>query len=105
MRIFINAAVIGVSLLLSGTASADEASIIAVPTAWRMEDYMNGGVDVWYSGAACPTGHLILSPNAPSDTKNRFWSLIMTAKVARVPVGVYYDTATCVVTHFFMVEQ
>lgn len=81
--------------------------IEAVPTAWRLQDYMNGALTTWYTGSSCASGQLILDVNAPADSKNRYWSLVMSAKMANKPIGVYYTVVNggCYITNFYLKEQ
>lgn len=94
-----------VACMNSQVAGATERSLSAVPTAWRLQDYMNGEIIIWYSGSACPVGRLTLSANAPGEVKSRFWSLIMSAKMNRSKVGIFYDDANCVITSFLFFEE
>lgn len=91
--------------LLASGAEAAEASFVAVPTAWRLEDYTSGIVAAYFTPSQCAQGQIVLPASMSNEVKNRFWSLVMTAKVARKPIGVFYDTTTCAVTHFFMAEE
>jgi hypothetical protein len=84
-------------------AQAD--AIVAVPTNWRLENYSaNGGVNLWYTGSPCASGGLILPASATEDTKDRLWSLILTAKASSRPVGIIYhsDSGNCVIDSFYM---
>jgi len=91
--------------LLASNAEAAEAQFVAVPTAWRLEDYANGSVAAYFTPSQCAQGQILLPASMSNEVKNRFWSLVMTAKVARKPIGVFYDTTTCTVTKFFMAEE
>jgi hypothetical protein len=73
----LSAAGLAASIPLSG-ALAD--AIEAVPTAWRLENYVGTtGVAAWYTGSTCTNGGLGFNASATVDDKNRFWSLVMTA--------------------------
>jgi hypothetical protein len=88
----------------TSNASADS-FFEAVPTAWRLQDYLNGGVTVYYTPSTCSSGQIILSPStATTDMMNRFWSLILTARVSGLTIGVYYNPSTCLVTSFYLKE-
>lgn len=90
---------------LSSTACAAEALVTAVPTAWRLQNYVGGNVVVWYTGVtACSSGGLIMPSGSTAEEKNRFWSLIMTAKAAAKPVLVYYDNVNCNISSFGYLE-
>jgi hypothetical protein len=62
------------------------------PAAWRLQDYpgMTPAVTVWFTGSSCSNGNLSFPPSASIDDQNRFWALIMAAKLAGQTVGVYY---------------
>lgn len=89
--------------------SAVRADIIeAVPTAWRLENYVGAtGVAAWYTGSPCTTGALSFNSSATADDKNRFWSLVMTAKVSGKPIGVAYTnvSGSCQIVSFYLKEQ
>lgn len=91
--------------LIASEATAAEASFVAVPTAWRLEDYTNGIIAAYFTPSQCTSGQILFPASASNEVKNRFWSLVMTAKVARKPIGVFYDTTTCQITHYFMAEE
>lgn len=81
--------------------------LYAVPTAWRLENYIGGIVAVYYSNSSCANGALIFTSSATADDKNRFWSLVMTAKVANKPIGINYSVVgeQCQISSFFLLEQ
>lgn len=89
--------------------SAGHADIIeAVPTAWRLENYVGAtGIAAWYTGSPCATGNLSFNSSATADDKNRFWSLVMTAKVSGKPIGVAYVnvSGSCQIVSFYLKEQ
>ncbi len=109
MRILKAALATGIFLTgFTGTsqAFADEGLLEAVPTAWRLQDYGDGAVVMYYTGAAqCNQGELILPASAPADSKNRLWTLILSAKVTGKVVGVYYNPTTCTVNSFYLKES
>lgn len=77
----------------------------AVPTNWRLSNYIGAaGVVVWYTGSSCTNGVLNFPSSATADDKNRFFSLILSAKISLKIVGVYYETVTgtCQITSFYI---
>ena len=88
---------------LSSPAFADTL-IETSPNAWRLQDYVGGQMNVYYTGSPCTYGLLVMA--GTSDENNRFWSMIMSAKIAGKFVGVYYNpTDGCTVTSFYLKEQ
>lgn len=84
---------------------ASTMSIMEVPTAWRPENYTGNGVVAWFTSAACSNGNQIhFGSDATTDDKNRFWSVAMTAKIASKKVFVYYDSTTCNIVSFGLLE-
>jgi hypothetical protein len=83
-------------------AQAD--GIVAVPTNWRLQDYGGGAINLYYTGAPCTSGALVLVSSAPEGTKDRLWSTILTAKLSNRPVGIFYhvDASTCIIDSFYM---
>ncbi len=88
-------------LLTAVPAQADQ--IVAVPTSWRLQDYTNGGINLWFTGSQCTNGGLVLLPSVPDGSKDRLYSLILTAKTTNRPVGIFYhfDGTNCVIDSFY----
>jgi len=95
--------------LVSMNIFAANVPISATPTAWRLQNCTGDGVVAWFTGSTCTNGQLTFSSNATNDDKNRFWSVIMAAKVAGKPVVVYYEDsaapAQCIITSFLLKEE
>lgn len=91
-----------VGAFFSNAALAD-AYIEVVPTGWRLQNYVNGNVAVYYTGSPCVSGSLTFPGNISPTELNRFWSLVMTAKATGHTIGVYYETVsgTCQITSFY----
>lgn len=88
-------------------ADAAELSIQAVPTAWRLQNYHDGGngrIVIWYTGASTCTPStaqgLSLPVAATATEKSRLWNTIAMAKSQFMKVIVFYDSATCVISSF-----
>lgn len=81
--------------------------IEAVPTAWRLQNYIGGPMVVYFTGSPCQNGQIWMPTSATSDEENRFYSMIMSAKISGKEVGVYYtyDGASCIVTSFYVKES
>jgi hypothetical protein len=96
----LGAALLGVSAL---PASALANNIEAVPTGWRMENYIaSQTVVLWFTGASeCTMGKL--AADMSQDDYNRLWSLVMTAKATGKPVGIYYNASggVCTIGSFY----
>jgi hypothetical protein len=96
-----------VTLLLSISLSAAPAfadnSIEAIPTGWRLQNYISNTIQIAFTGSICINGSLNFSASATSEDKNRFWSLILTAKATGKAVGVFYETVSwnCNITSFY----
>ena len=62
------------------------------PAAWRLQDYVGASpaVTVYFTGSSCTNGSLSFPPGTSIDDQNRFWSLVMAAKLAGQTVGIYY---------------
>jgi hypothetical protein len=87
------------------TAAFADTEIQAVPTNWRLQNYIGGsGVVAWFTGSTCTNGALNFPSSATADDKNRFFSLILSAKISSKTVGVYYETVSgnCQITSFFI---
>ena len=82
---------------------AAQVFINAIPTNWRLENYPGDTVAAWYTGSSCPSGQLALVGFSAND-KNRFFALILSAKIAGSKVIVSYDntTSACTIVSFGM---
>jgi hypothetical protein len=87
---------------LPSMASAN--SLEAVPTGWRLENYIsNHTVKLWFTPATeCTSGGIEVG-SMSQDDHNRLWSLILTSKIANRPVGIYYNASAgnCTMISFY----
>ena len=98
-------AAIGAVLLAGAYPAMAESNLEVVPSSVRMEDYLDGAINLWFTPSTCTNGHVYLPASAPADSKSRLWSLILTAKATGKVVGIFYDPASCVITHFYSSEN
>jgi hypothetical protein len=86
--------VVAALAFLSGSMAmgpAHAVNLTAVPMGWRLENYPGDAVVLWFTGApGCTNGRLALPASASKDDVNRLWSLILTAKIAQIPVALEY---------------
>ena len=93
--------------LLALTAAPSPAvanSLEAVPTGWRLENYIsNHAVKLWYTPATECTNGGIEVGSMTQDDHNRLWSLILTSKITNRSVGIYYDAnaGNCTMISFY----
>ncbi len=80
--------------------------MVAVPTGWKLQNYVGNNVVAYYTGSACTYGGVQFPSGATIDDMNRFWSVIMTAQTTGAFVFVIYDNsaapASCIITSFGM---
>ena len=78
----------------------------AVPTAWRLQDYLGGAIHIWFTGSSCSNGNLTLLASVPEGVKDRLWSTVMSGKLARHPVIIYYrvEGGGCIIDNFSLKE-
>lgn len=92
--------------LMSASTSAAEVPISAIPTKWHLQNYISNNVVVWFSGSSCNSGQLTFNASADINDKNRFWSMVMAAKIASKKITVYYDNSAspnqCIITSFIL---
>lgn len=95
-----------VSVSASEMAHADDVlGVEAVPTVWRIENYIaEHRVVLWFTGAAGCTNGALNGSGMTQDDYNRLWSLILTAKASNRTIGVRYTAAsgTCNIVSFYM---
>lgn len=88
---------LGLLLVFFGFHAGAAAAMVQmsdVPTTWRLENYPGGVVTVWFTPSPCTNGGLNFPPNTTLADVNRFWSLILAAKLSNRKVFVYYDNAS-----------
>jgi hypothetical protein len=76
------------------------------PAAWRLQDYpgQTPAVTAWFTGSSCTNGQLSFPSGASIDDQNRFWALIMAAKIAGQTVGIYYyvSGSACFLNSYYL---
>lgn len=81
-----------------------QVSISAVPTSWRLQEYIPDNLAIWFSGSSCVNGQLLLPSTASSETKKRLWATILAAKNSGHKVFVYYSvdstTGACLIQSY-----
>lgn len=105
IKLFISCITVAVASITWSEAS-QAANLEVVPTAWRLQDYTDGAITIWYTGSTCTQGQLILPNTVNNDSKDRLWSLILTAKAASKSVGVFYHyepSVGCLIDSFYLV--
>jgi len=93
-----------VGIFAVGPAFAD-AQVSGNPSTWQLANYLGGDVTVFNTGATCIYGQMQMpSSLTSSDDRNRFWSMILTAKVTGRNVTVRYETTSglCRITNFYI---
>ncbi len=86
----------------SGAAMAN--GIEAVPTGWRLENYVSShSVVLWFTGAPDCTNGQMTGAGMSQDDYNRLWSTILTAKATSQKVGIYYNASggNCTIVSFY----
>ncbi len=104
LRLFMSCVAFSFSSMV--TADLASAEIVqAVPTDWRLQDYGDGAVTLYFTGSSCSQGQLTLTADVNNDSKNRLWSIVSVGKTAVRSVGIYYhyDSSSniCVIDSFF----
>ena len=92
-----------ISTLLTASPALADTNIEAVPTGWRMQNYVPNDLVVYYTPATCLGGQLSFAPSATTEDKNRFFSLVLTAQATGRKIGVFYETVSgaCQITSFY----
>jgi hypothetical protein len=77
----------------------------AVPTNWRLENYVSShSVKLWFTGAPGCNDGAIEGASLSQDDFGRLWSLILSAKAMNKKVGLFYNASggVCTINSFFM---
>jgi hypothetical protein len=70
-------------------ASAD--LVTGVPTGWVLQNYMGDhSVVAFFAGTPCSFNRVTMMSTMSEDDKNRFFTLVLTAKITGKVIGVYY---------------
>ena len=98
---------VALCIATSGVANATNVGIAAVPTGWRLQNYVGLGIALW--GAPAPecvapgnTSKLGFASGTAANDINQFWAIMTAAIVAQHEVYVEYDNSTCTITSFGM---
>lgn len=89
---FINVIFFGAVLFSSNVFA--EVAITSNASGWRMQDYIPGGVVLWFTGSTCSNGQLLFRTDASSDDKKLLWATITTAKSTGSNIYIYYDNTS-----------
>ena len=88
------------------TAQANLVAISGVPTPWRLQSYVPDTVNLYFTPSTCTYGSLSFPSSSTPADRNRFWSLILAAKLANRSVYIYYDDSNspgaCYISSFGM---
>lgn len=92
------------AIVFANPSRAD--TVIAVPTPWRLQNYLGSVVTVYYTGSPCVSGNITMLTSTTTEERNRFWSLVMTGKASGKPVGISYTVSggNCTINDFFFPE-
>jgi len=92
--------------MMCNCASAAEVYISAVPTNWRLQNYIPDTLAIYFSSSSCaPNGYLLMPANATKADRDRLYNTIMAAKLAKRPVFILYESTTCTINSFGLLEQ
>jgi hypothetical protein len=96
-------AVIGLTAAIGlSPLAAQEVQIAAVPTAWRVQNYVPQTVVLWFTGSTCANGQLTLPATAVKADSDRLYATVMMGKAAGKKVYVYYtaNAGGCLINSF-----
>ncbi|MBO9708831.1 MAG: hypothetical protein J7521_11520 [Caulobacter sp.] len=100
------ACVLSAIALSTASAALADVNLESSVTGWRLQNYVPNNIVVFYAGSSCASGSLTFGPTATADDRNRFYSLILTARSAGKKVGVFYETASgsCQIQSFYTLD-
>lgn len=95
------------SMAVAGISTqANLVMVSGVPTPWRLQNYVPDSVALYYTPSTCSYGSLSFPNNSTLADRNRFWALILAAKLASKSVYIYYDDSNspgaCYISSFGM---
>ena len=72
-------------------STAAEKAITDQPSAWVMEDNLQGTMRFFNTKSSCKEGRLMIPVELSEREKNKIWLTILTAKVEKLSVTVFYQ--------------
>jgi hypothetical protein len=100
-RLRLALAAIAATVVCAGPAFAG--SIEEFPSGWRLQNYNSTYVVIFFTGATdCTMGSIRMT--GTTDDVNRFWSTVLSAKLANRKLGVIYSGSgsSCTVDSFYI---
>jgi hypothetical protein len=69
-----------------------------------VQNYVGSGPQLYFTPSSCAQGSLGFPAGTAVDDLNRFWALLMTAKVTGQDVGIYYYVSgtSCLIESFYL---
>jgi hypothetical protein len=94
-------------LIFSKLALAQTGSIIAIPSTWRLENYVSDNVVLWYTGSTCANGLMKLPVSASKADRDRLWVTVSLGKSSDKKVFIIYypQSTTCEIISFGLMED
>jgi hypothetical protein len=98
---------VAVLLTFAFGASAQQGIVEAVPSGWRLQNYVPNNIVLWFTGSPCFQGVLTLRSTATEKDRDRLYAMIMTAKTAGKRVVVYFtrEGESCWIDSFVYKEE
>lgn len=92
--------------LLAASSAVADANIEGSVSGWRLQNYVPNNITVFFTGSSCAQGALTFGTAATADDRNRFYSLILTARTTGKKIGVFYETASgsCQIQSFYTLD-
>lgn len=95
-------AALAATVLVATPAAAAEGLLEGDPATWRLQNFVPNTVMAFFTGSPCSNGRLSFSTSATVQDKDRFFSMVLTARATGRKMGVYYDTTSCEIYSFYM---
>jgi hypothetical protein len=89
---------VAISGALLGNAQATPIGMIGSMNGWRVENYANDQVVIWFASTPCTNGQLTFPSTFTKSDLNRFWATVTAAKVSGAKMFLYYDNANAPVS-------
>lgn len=77
---------------ITTSASAVVVQMVANPNdGFKLEMYNGGDLVTWFAGSSCDQGKVSIRAVEPEEYKNRYWALILSAKLANRNIFIRYE--------------
>jgi len=88
---------------------AADTLLAETPTSWRLQNYVLDTLVVYFTSSLaqsnCVVGSLVMPSGSSAGDRSRFWATVMAGKLSGKKVFVVYESTTCTIKSFGLLEE